>query len=139
MAAVIACYRHGLEAATPSEKKTATAARAIVEDWFKVPKTAALVAKSFGDKVEGIVFFRVEAPAVRILYVSVREHRTGAGSQLVGGLRELSAKKGLKELKVTLCAKDERQKSFFGKKMGFALGTPAGDAIEASLALPAPV
>src|SRR5690349_10121465 len=100
MAAVVALYRQGLAAQTPPEQKHATSARVVVEDWFKVPKTAALVAKGVGDRVEGVLFFRVETPAARILYVSTREHRKGVGSQLVTSIRDLCAKKGMKQLKV---------------------------------------
>lgn len=127
MAAVVALYRQGLAAQTPPETKHATSARAAVEDWFKVPKTAALIAKGSGDKVEGILFFRNEPPAVRILYVSSREHRKGVGSQLVAAIRDLCARKGVKELKVVSSAKDERQAAFF-KKHGFAAAKPAGEA-----------
>ena len=126
MAAVVALYRQGLAAQTPPETRHATSARAAVEDWFKVPKTAAIVAKGVGDRVEGVLFFRNEAPSVRILYVSTREHRRGVGSQLVASIRDLCAKKGVKELKAHVSAKDERQAAFF-KKHGFGGERPVGE------------
>jgi GNAT superfamily N-acetyltransferase len=138
MAAVVALYRQGLAAQNPPEQKTAASARSVVEEWFKVPKTAALVAKSFGDKVEGVLFFRNEAPSVRILYLSSREHRKGVGSALVKSLRDLCAKKGVTALKAAFGSKDERQAAFF-KKHGFAGATPVGDPaasqVEAALAI----
>jgi L-amino acid N-acyltransferase YncA len=142
MAAVVALYRHALAAATPGEQKAAVTARAALEDWFKVPKTVALIAK-VGETVDGLLVFRAEPPAVRIVYIAAREYRHGTGSQLLGALKDLCAKKGMKELKVVFSDGDARQKAFFTQKHGFrgakpAGKTPQGTALtEATLAIPA--
>jgi len=126
MASVVALYRQGLASQAASETKTAASARAVVEQWFAVPKTAALIAKGVGDRIEGVLFFRNEAPAVRILYMSAREHRKGVGSQLVKAIRDLCAKKGVKELKAVYCPDDACQSAFL-QKHGFSGSAPAGE------------
>lgn len=143
MAAVVGCLRIALAAATPPQTKSGVGGRTMIEDWFKVPKTASLIAKAETGQVQGVVFFRMEPPIVRILYVAVLDPRKGLGSQLVGALRELCSKKGVKEIRASYSQKDPRAAAFFTKKLGFADQGPAGEVlpgfplVDAALAIPA--
>lgn len=128
LASVVALYRLGLAAQTPPEMRSSVNARAHLEEWFKVPKTAALLAKAMTGRVEGLLGFRIEAPVVRILYLAALEHRRGIGSQLLASLRDLCAKRGIKELRAVYSAKDVRAKSFLAKH-GFKDDKPAGETV----------
>ena len=142
MAAVVALFRHALAQQNPPAQWPAVKARAALEEWFKVPKTVALVAKALTGKVEGLLVFRNESPIVRIIFVGALEQRRGIGSQLVATLRDICSTKGIGELKVTYSQKDAKSSSFFAKH-GFGNGKPAGEAgagfplIEATAAVPA--
>ncbi len=127
MASVVALYRQGLAAQTPSTPRSAVVARARLEEWFTVPKTVALVAKALTGKVEGLLAFRNEANGVRIIYLAALEHRRGIGSKLVTALKDLCARKGIKEIRTVYCEKDARASAFFAKH-GFAGRTSAGEA-----------
>src|SRR5258706_16034313 len=98
MAAVVGCLRIGLNAQNPPEPKTAVAARNLLEGWYEVPKRAGVVAKDVAGRVQGVLFFRNEPPVVRILYMTVLDRRRGFGTQLLHAIRDLCAKKGVKEL-----------------------------------------
>lgn len=119
MAAVVALFRQGLAAETPPREKTAVAARALLNEWFAVPKTGMLIARGIGDKLDGLLILRNEPPAARILFVGAREPRKGIGTALVKSLREIVKAKGIHELRSSFGAKDERARAFFMKRLGF--------------------
>jgi GNAT superfamily N-acetyltransferase len=141
MAAVVALFRQGLAGQEPPEERTAVSARSLLETVLGVPKTGVLVARGVGGRIEGMLILRNEPPAVRIVFMAAREPRKGAGTALVGALREIATARGAKELRAVYGANDRRARAFFTRRMGFGNEQPAPEErpgaprIEAKLAI----
>ncbi|RME74717.1 MAG: GNAT family N-acetyltransferase [Planctomycetota bacterium] len=120
VAAVVACLRASLLHRRPPERVTAVRARAMLEDWLAVPRTGVLLARRPGKEPDGLAVIRMQPPAVRIVYLGVREPRQGIATALLDAVRAVAERRPeTRELRVEIDPADPAQHGFFVERHGF--------------------
>ncbi|MFC1707605.1 hypothetical protein ACFL59_12450 [Planctomycetota bacterium] len=120
--AVMRVVRMSMGRKVPSERLSEEEGHNTLKQWFAIPDTGALLARSFLSKrVDGVLVFRDDSPTVRVVYLGVREPRQGVGSTMLRMLQHSGTAHGWQTVEAIVNPADECQKAFFLEKHGFGL------------------